>query len=85
MLKISIIGFLQQIFWAVPFNQFIFALIKTISFATFIGISSCHIGIKSGRSAADVGISATKAVVIGIVGVIAIDSFFAVIADIIGI
>lgn len=85
MLKVSVIGFLQQSFNAVAFNQFIFGGLKAISFAAFIGISSCYIGLKSGRSAADVGIAATRAVVTGIVGVIAIDAVFAVIADIIGI
>ncbi|MDI2091089.1 ABC transporter permease [Commensalibacter oyaizuii] len=85
MLKVSVIGFLQQTFGAVAFNQFVFGGVKTIAFAMFIGVSSCYIGMKSGRSAADVGIAATKAVVVGIVGVIALDAIFAVIADMIGI
>ncbi|CAI3947396.1 Permease subunit MlaE of the ABC-type intermembrane phospholipid transporter Mla (MlaE) (PDB:6IC4) [Commensalibacter communis] len=85
MLKVSVIGFLYQTFGAVPFNQFIFGGTKTVAFAMFIGVSSCYIGMKSGRSAADVGVAATKAVVAGIVGVIALDAVFAVLADIIGI
>lgn len=85
MLKVSVIGFLQQSFSAVAFNQFVFGGIKAICFAVFIGVSSCYIGLKSGRSAVDVGLAATKAVVTGIVGVIAIDAIFAVIADMIGI
>lgn len=85
MLKVSVIGYLYQTFGAVPFNQFIFGGTKTIAFAMFIGVSSCYIGMKSGRSAADVGVAATKAVVAGIVGVIALDAVFAVLADIIGI
>lgn len=85
MLNVTVIGFLQQTFGAVEFNQFIFGGVKSIAFAIFIGISSCHIGLKAGRSAADVGVAATRAVVAGIVGVIALDAIFAVIADIIGI
>lgn len=85
MLKVSVLGFLYQTFGAVPFNQFIFGGSKTIAFAMFIGVSSCYIGMKSGRSAADVGVAATKAVVAGIVGVIALDAVFAVLADIINI
>ncbi len=85
MLKVSIIGFLQQSFNAVAFNQFVFGSVKTVAFAIFIGVSSCYIGLKSGRSAVDVGLAATRAVVTGIVGVIAIDAIFAVIADMIGI
>lgn len=85
MLRVTVLGFLYQTFGAVPFNQFIFGGSKTIAFAMFIGVSSCYIGMKSGRSAADVGVAATKAVVAGIVGVIALDAVFAVLADIIGI
>jgi len=43
------------------------------------------IGLLAGRSAADVGIAATRAVVAGIVGVIAMDAIFAVLADAIGV
>jgi phospholipid/cholesterol/gamma-HCH transport system permease protein len=69
----------------VPFSQFVFGFTKTIVFASFIGLISCRIGLKAGRSAADVGIAATRAVVVGIVGVIAIDSIFAILANAIGI
>ena len=58
--------------------------LKSIAFAILIGASSCHIGLKAGRSAADVGLAATRAVVTGIVGVIALDATFAVLADVIG-
>lgn len=43
-------------------------------------IAGCQCGLKAGRSAADVGMAATTAVVIGIVGVIALDAIFAVCA-----
>lgn len=85
MLNVSVTGFLQQTFGAVAFDQFIFGALKAFTFAIFIGISSCYIGLQSGRSAADVGKAATKAVVAGIVGVIAIDALYAVLADVIGI
>jgi len=42
-------------------------------------------GLRAGRSSADVGHAATQAVVIGIVGVIALDALFAVVANEIGI
>jgi phospholipid/cholesterol/gamma-HCH transport system permease protein len=85
MLNITAIGYLHQTVDAVPFNQFVFGFVKTIAFAIMIGVTSCQIGLRAGRSAADVGIAATKAVVVGIVGVIAMDAVFAVIADVIGI
>ncbi len=70
---------------AVPFDQFAFGFTKTIAFAIMIGLTSCRIGLQAGRSAADVGIAATRAVVVGIVGVIAMDAVFAVLANVVGI
>ncbi len=85
MLHVSLAGYVTQTLGAVPFNQFVFGFVKTIVFAAFIGLTSCRIGLKAGRSAADVGIAATRAVVLGVVGVIAINSLFAVIANAVGI
>jgi phospholipid/cholesterol/gamma-HCH transport system permease protein len=84
MLNVSAIGYVHQTIAAVSDSQFIFGFIKSIAFAVLIGVTSCRIGLKAGRSAADVGDAATRAVVIGIVGVIALDAVFAVLADSIG-
>lgn len=85
MLDITARGYLHFTVSAFGIGQFIFGLTKSIVFGAFIGLTSCRIGLKAGRSAADVGVAATRAVVVGIVGVIAIDALFAVIADVIGI
>jgi phospholipid/cholesterol/gamma-HCH transport system permease protein len=85
MLGITVSSYLHQTLTAVPLSQFEFGFVKSIAFAFLIGVTSCHIGLKSGRSSADVGISATQAVVVGIVGVIAMDAVFAVLANSIGI
>ncbi len=85
MLNVTGPGYLNQTLAAVPFNQFVFGFVKSIAFALLIGVTSCRIGLKAGRSAADVGVAATRAVVIGIVGVIAMDAVFAVIANVVGI
>ena len=85
MLNITSLGFLHQTLDAIPFDQFVFGFTKTIAFAIMIGLTSCRIGLQAGRSAADVGTAATRAVVIGIVGVIAMDAVFAVLADVVGI
>jgi len=85
MLHVTLAGYVHQSLGAVPFDQFVFGFVKSIVFAAFIGLISCRIGLKAGRSAADVGVAATRAVVVGIVGVIAIDSLFAVLANAIGI
>ncbi len=84
MLTITGAGYLAQTLDAVPLDQFAFGFAKSIAFAVLIGVTSCRIGLKAGRSAADVGAAATQAVVIGIVGVIALDAIFAVLADVAG-
>jgi phospholipid/cholesterol/gamma-HCH transport system permease protein len=84
MLNITGAGYLNQTLGAIPLDQFAFGFVKSIAFAILIGVTSCRIGLKSGRSAADVGIAATRAVVTGIVGVIALDAIFAVLADVAG-
>jgi phospholipid/cholesterol/gamma-HCH transport system permease protein len=84
MLNITGAGYLNQTLQAVPLDQFVFGFTKSIAFAVLIGVTSCQIGLKAGRSAADVGMAATSAVVTGIVGVIALDAVFAVLADIAG-
>ncbi len=84
MLNITGPGYLNQTLGAVGFDQFVFGFVKSIAFAILIGVTSCRIGLKAGRSAADVGMAATRAVVSGIVGVIALDAVFAVLADVVG-
>jgi phospholipid/cholesterol/gamma-HCH transport system permease protein len=84
MLDITGPGYLTQTLAAVPLDQFAFGFVKSIAFAVLIGVTSCQIGLKAGRSAADVGMAATQAVVTGIVGVIALDALFAVLADVVG-
>ena len=84
MLDVTPAGYLYQTLGAVPLSQFAFGFVKSMTFALLIGITSCHVGLKAGRSSADVGSAATRAVVTGIVGVIALDSLFAVMAEVVG-
>jgi phospholipid/cholesterol/gamma-HCH transport system permease protein len=84
MLSVTGPGYLHETLNAVAFNQFVFGFVKSIAFAILIGVTSCRIGLKAGRSAADVGTAATNAVVTGIVGIIALDAIFAVLANVIG-
>jgi phospholipid/cholesterol/gamma-HCH transport system permease protein len=85
MLNVTGAGYLNQTLGAVGFGQFIFGFVKSLGFAVLIGITSCRTGLKARRSAADVGVAATRAVVVGIVGVIALDAAFAIIADFLGV
>ncbi|MGI4745515.1 MAG: MlaE family ABC transporter permease [Janthinobacterium lividum] len=84
MLDLSPLAFATAVAHAVPLSQFGFGLAKSIAFAALIGLVSCQIGLNAGRSAAAVGEAATRAVVAGIVGVIALDALFAVVANVFG-
>ncbi len=85
MMDISPLGYLNTTFEGVSLTEFVFGFVKSFFFASFIALAACRVGLRAGRSAADVGIAATRAVVIGIVGVIAMDAIFAVMATVLGI
>ena len=84
MLGISPSAFATGLARAVPLSQFAFGATKSAAFALLIGLVSCHIGLRAGRSAAAVGEATTRAVVASIVGIIAVDAVFAVLADALG-
>jgi phospholipid/cholesterol/gamma-HCH transport system permease protein len=84
-LNLSSETFVAQIISAVSVHEVLFGLAKSFAFGALIAIASCRIGLKAGRSAADVGHAATRAVVVGIVGVIALDALFAVCANALGV
>jgi len=81
MLNISATIFMTQAAGAVTVAELLFGLAKSIAFGALIAIAGCRVGLRAGRSAADVGRAATTAVVVGIVGVIALDAVFAVCAN----
>jgi phospholipid/cholesterol/gamma-HCH transport system permease protein len=81
MLHLSPVTFLDHVQYAVAGSQIAFGLTKSVAFGVLIAITGCRIGLRAGRSAADVGRAATSAVVVGIVGVIALDGVFAVCAN----
>jgi phospholipid/cholesterol/gamma-HCH transport system permease protein len=70
---------------ALDLTQFALGFIKSACFGALVAIAGCHLGIRAGRSAADVGRAATSAVVVGIVGIIVIDTVFAVVTNFMGI
>ncbi len=85
MLNVTAPGYWNETVNALAFSQFGLGVTKSVAFAFLIGVSSCRIGLRAGRSSADVGVAATRAVVAGIVGVIALDAVFAVVAETFGI
>ncbi|MBV9247714.1 MAG: ABC transporter permease [Acetobacteraceae bacterium] len=77
-LDLSPVAYLEETRRFVTGTQFAIGFIKSVAFGGLIALAGCHIGLKAGRSAADVGRAATGAVVVGIIGVIALDAVFAV-------
>jgi len=84
-LDLSPIAFIEATRTAVAASQFALGLAKSLAFGALIAIAGCRVGLRAGRSAADVGTAATSAVVASVVGVIALDAVFAVCADALGI
>lgn len=83
-LNISPTSLIAEIRAAVSGGQFGLGLAKSLAFGALIAIAGCRIGLRAGRSAADVGQAATAAVVAGVVGVIVLDAAFAVCANALG-
>lgn len=84
-LNLSPLSFLAETRAAVDFGQFGLGLVKSLAFGALIAIAACRFGLRAGRSAADVGQAATRAVVASVVGVIALDAAFAICANALGI
>jgi phospholipid/cholesterol/gamma-HCH transport system permease protein len=84
-LHMSTTVFLEQLRPAVLPTEFYIGLSKSICFGIFIAITSCQVGLSAGRSAAEVGRAATDAVVICIIGIIALDAVFAACSNVLGI
>jgi phospholipid/cholesterol/gamma-HCH transport system permease protein len=83
-LNLSPISFITETRAAVSLSQFGLGLAKSLAFGALIAIAGCRIGLRAGRSAADVGQATTAAVVTSVVGVIALDAVFAVCANALG-
>jgi len=84
-LDLTVAAYVQETRRAIVGTQFMIGLTKSVAFGALVALAGCHIGLQSGRSAADVGRAATRAVVAGIIGVIALDAVFAVCANALGI
>ncbi len=84
-LHVTATSFLVEVHKSLTGVQFGLGLTKSLCFGAFIAIISCRVGLRAKRSAAAVGAAATSAVVIGIVGVIALDAIFDLCASVLGI
>lgn len=84
-LDVTSSAFFVELQDSVAGRQFAIGLIKSVTFGALVALAGCHIGLRAGRSAAEVGRAATSAVVAGIIGVIALDAVFAVCTNALGI
>jgi len=84
-LDLTAAAYLEETRRAIAGTHFALGLVKSVAFGALVALAGCHIGLRAGRSAAEVGRAATSAVVAGIIGVIALDAVFAVCADALGI
>ena len=84
-LDITYAAYIRETQLAVTRTHLLLGFSKGITFGAVVAFAGCHIGLRAGRSAADVGRAATIAVVVGIVGIIVIDAVFAVCTDALGI
>lgn len=85
MLDLNPQAYFDRVLLASPPSYVLLGLSKSIVFAALIAIGGCYAGMSASRDAAGVGKATTKAVVTGIVGVIALDAVFAVCANALGI
>lgn len=84
-LHLSPWAYITELQRAVSGTQFVIGATKSVLFGLLIAVAGCYIGLSAGRSAADTGRAATRAVVTGIVGVIAVDMVYAACANVLGV
>ena len=85
MLDISAIEYFNQTAKSVSLVDWAGGLVKASIFGVLVAVAGCMRGMQAGRSALDVGIAATSAVVTGIVLIIAVDATLTVFYTVIGI
>jgi len=85
MLDVSLVQYWEQTKSALTVTDFATGVGKSALFGILVAVAGCLQGMRSGRSAAAVGASATAAVVSAIVLVIVADGLFAVVFNLLGI
>lgn len=85
MLHLAPTAYLDRSFDALTYAHVGLGMAKSVVFGGLIALTGCYAGLNASRNAAGVGVATTRAVVVGIVGVIAIDAVFAVCANALGV
>ncbi|MDR2629179.1 MAG: ABC transporter permease [Puniceicoccales bacterium] len=82
---LTIVRYCTQTAHAVHLNDFFVGIIKSCFFGFLVAAIGCQKGLQCKRSAEDVGLTTTTAVVTSIVAIIIMDAIFAVIFSLLGI
>jgi len=85
MLDVGLVQYWQQTKAALTITDFATGVGKSAVFGILVAVAGCLQGMRSGRSAAAVGGSATAAVVSAIVLIVVADGLFAVVFNVLGI
>jgi phospholipid/cholesterol/gamma-HCH transport system permease protein len=80
-LDLSAVTYMTQTQQAIGEAHFAIGGLKALAFGALVALVGCHFGLRAERSAAGVGAGTTSAVVVSIVGIIAVDAVFAVCAN----
>jgi phospholipid/cholesterol/gamma-HCH transport system permease protein len=84
MMNLAPSAYLDRSVEALDATQFVLGASKALCFGFLVALTACWYGLHAARTAAGVGQATTRAVVAGIVGVIALDALFAVCANALG-
>jgi phospholipid/cholesterol/gamma-HCH transport system permease protein len=84
MMDLAPSAYLDRSIEALNATQFVLGASKSLCFGFLVALTACWYGLHAARTAAGVGQATTRAVVAGIVGVIALDAVFAVCANALG-
>jgi phospholipid/cholesterol/gamma-HCH transport system permease protein len=85
MLQLAPQAYMDRTALVLSWNHLGLGLVKSLAFGALIGIVGCYCGLHAQRNAAGVGRATTQAVVVSIVGVIVVDSLFAILANALGV
>ena len=85
MLDISPAAYMDRTVLALDWTHLGLGIAKSFVFGALIGMVGCYYGLYAQRNAAGVGVATTNAVVVSIVGIIVLDSLFAICANALGI
>jgi phospholipid/cholesterol/gamma-HCH transport system permease protein len=85
MLSLAPAAYFDRSLDALTFQHLGLGFSKAIAFGILVAIAGCYYGLNAQRNAAGVGHATTRAVVAGIVGVIALDAVFSVCANALGV